>query len=67
MPGLSGKGIIAVKNPNNTEDCTNLLHHFLKNKKHKRVSLVDIIFLVCHSSEFMNTPLIFEMDQLVQA
>lgn len=65
MPSLSGKGIIAVKNPESADEGTCFLSNFLRSKKNKHVSLIDIIFLICQSPEPLENPLIFEMDQLI--
>ena len=56
VPSLSSLGTIAVKNPllkpsNDSNDNVTLknkfLHNFIYNQKHKRISLIEIIFLVC--------------------
>ena len=56
LPSLSKKGLIAVKNPFITKSqdeatvrkaSVNALNNFLRANKHKRISLVDIIFLIC--------------------
>ena len=51
LPSLSKKGIIAVKNPFIKSEDGNTgaeaLKNYLRSKKHKRISLVDIIFLIC--------------------
>lgn len=43
----------------------NALNNFLRANKHKRISLVDIIFLICQNTD-CNQTLTFEMDQLIQ-
>lgn len=39
--------------------------NFLRNKKNKHISLVEIIFLVSSSADLLQKPLTFEMDQLI--
>lgn len=43
----------------------NALNKFMRQNKDKRISLVDIIFLICQSTD-SNFSLTFEMDQLIQ-
>ena len=71
MPSLSKKGIIAVKNPylkmkEGAEQSKSLqdelLCNYLRKRRHKLISLVDIIFLVALSGDRIKKPLTFEMD-----
>ena len=72
LPSLSKKGLIAIKNPFITNDdqlnsrsaTVNALNNFLRSNKHKHISLVDIIFLICQDAD-SNRSLTFEMDQLI--
>ena len=66
VPSMSGLGLIAVKNPFcahpselSGSQSNRLLQNFLQKKKHKRISLVDIIFLVCQDDESQSRSLTF--------
>ena len=73
IPDLSSTGVIAVKNPfitdlNDPDEIRlanrKVLDSILDSKKQLRLSLVDILFIICQVGENKHDePLAFEIDQ----
>ena len=55
--------MIAIKNPVGNDN--NSIREYYKQIKEKKISLIDIIYLICQRGDKNQKPLTFEMEQLI--